>query len=430
MENRKCFLIAPIGSEKSEIRKNSDDLLDLIIIPALEQFGFEVIRADMIPRPSIITSDIIQLVQNADLCIIDLTGSNANVFYECGRRHETGKPFLQLIKKDEELPFDVSGIRTIRYDISSARSAHEAISTIQNYVRELEKSGFSQRTSGESLSSIANSVERIERTVSQLLQDKAKISEDIDQLELIRIKANPQKAFNNALASNDYNRARKILPHLKDKYGNSEEVLKPACIFAGAGDEYALEILKTIIKKPKHKLEFDSLFSVVRTIRDYYELIEKYDEGANYLSNLIENLQKRNDLSNKQRASLLNQLALIYYSSGEIEKTLPIEQKTIELDPQDDAYYYNIAYTYEMLGKYQEAIFSIEKSIELASEDIDYLKKALFLYLREKNKAKIKKIYNKILKQDRNTAQSLLKDTPELSQYIQSQDAEQKKATD
>jgi hypothetical protein len=165
MATKTCFIISPIGTEGSEPRKNADDLMDLVIQPALEKYRFTVVRADKIPRPSMITSDIVELVQNAELCVIDLTGYNPNVFYECGRRHETGKPFIQLQSKGENLPFDVSGIRTVSYDLSSPRSVLESIKAIQGYVDEFEKTGYTTTSSGASLSTVAAAVGRIERTV-------------------------------------------------------------------------------------------------------------------------------------------------------------------------------------------------------------------------------------------------------------------------
>ena len=108
---KKCFVISPIGDDNSDIRKEADALL-WIASSALEKYNFEVIRVDQIARSTVITNEIIQLIQESELCLIVLTGHNANVFYEAGRRHETGRPFIQLIKKGESLPFDVASIRT------------------------------------------------------------------------------------------------------------------------------------------------------------------------------------------------------------------------------------------------------------------------------------------------------------------------------
>lgn len=84
-EKNRCFVICPIGEEGSPVRLHSDDVLELIIEPALEIFDFDVIRADRIAGSTSITEDMLSLIQQAELCIVDLTGHNANVFYECVR---------------------------------------------------------------------------------------------------------------------------------------------------------------------------------------------------------------------------------------------------------------------------------------------------------------------------------------------------------
>ena len=59
-----------------------------------------------------------------------MTGQNPNVFYELAIRHATRKPFIQLIKKGERIPFDVAGTRTIsvnHHDLDSVDEAKKAI---------------------------------------------------------------------------------------------------------------------------------------------------------------------------------------------------------------------------------------------------------------------------------------------------------------
>ena len=115
--NKTCFVISPIGDKGSDVRKNADDLYDLIIEPALEKFGFEIIRADKLSSVASITSEIVELVQKSDLCIVDITGHNPNVMYECGRRHETAKPYIMVAREGEKLPFDIitPAIKQISY---------------------------------------------------------------------------------------------------------------------------------------------------------------------------------------------------------------------------------------------------------------------------------------------------------------------------
>lgn len=120
-----CFVISPIGSEGSEIRKRSDEVLEYIIKDAVEPLGYKVIRADTISESGIITSQIIEKIVESDLVIADLTGHNANVFYELAIRHLVKKPFLQMIQDGEVIPFDVASSRTVFYslDLSGARKA-------------------------------------------------------------------------------------------------------------------------------------------------------------------------------------------------------------------------------------------------------------------------------------------------------------------
>jgi hypothetical protein len=110
-----CFVIAPIGSVGSDIRKRSDQILKHVIRPAMAR-RYRTIRADELPHPGIITSQVIQHVLNDDLVIADLTGQNANVFCELALRHTVRKPVIQLIEKDEVVPFDLRAVRTISVD--------------------------------------------------------------------------------------------------------------------------------------------------------------------------------------------------------------------------------------------------------------------------------------------------------------------------
>src|SRR5437763_8851167 len=56
---KKCFVISQIREEDSDIRKRSDQIFTYVIEKAVTPFGYSTIRADKIPRPGIITSQII-----------------------------------------------------------------------------------------------------------------------------------------------------------------------------------------------------------------------------------------------------------------------------------------------------------------------------------------------------------------------------------
>ncbi|WP_406045071.1 hypothetical protein OG799_11705 [Micromonospora sp. NBC_00898] len=123
---RECFVIAPIGPDGSEIRKRSDQILKHVIRPVVEERGFVAVRGDEIERAGLITSQVLDRIIQNDLVIADLTDQNANVFYELAVRHALRKPFVQLMAKDQQLPFDVQGMRTILVDHTDLDSVHAA----------------------------------------------------------------------------------------------------------------------------------------------------------------------------------------------------------------------------------------------------------------------------------------------------------------
>lgn len=77
---KKCFVISPIDSEKSEIRKRSNAVLSRTVRPALGLCGYDVIRADEISEPGIITNQILRRVITDPLLVADLTDSKAVFF--------------------------------------------------------------------------------------------------------------------------------------------------------------------------------------------------------------------------------------------------------------------------------------------------------------------------------------------------------------
>lgn len=137
-EKKICFIISPIGEEGTEIREDSDQVLKHIITGPMEQLGYEVIRADKISEPGIITTQIIEHIVEDALVIADLTGKNPNVFYELALRHAIRKPLVQMIKKGEVIPFDVAATRIIQFDLHNLDSVAAAKDDILSQVKSLE----------------------------------------------------------------------------------------------------------------------------------------------------------------------------------------------------------------------------------------------------------------------------------------------------
>jgi hypothetical protein len=117
-----CFYVTPIGEEISDERKHSDLFLGSIVEPALDSLNLKVVRADQIGKPGTITKQIIEYLSKAKLVIADLSFNNPNVFYELAIRHAFRLPTVQIVRKGDKIPFDVSNSRTIIIDTTDIYS--------------------------------------------------------------------------------------------------------------------------------------------------------------------------------------------------------------------------------------------------------------------------------------------------------------------
>jgi len=140
--NKNCFVIAPIGEEGTEIRKRSDQVLKHVISPVARECGYKPIRADKISEPGIITTQIIQHIAEDPMVVADLSGRNANVFYELALRHALKKPVIQLIGKEERIPFDVAATRIITLDHTDLDSVEEAKKEMVKQIKAAEAPNF------------------------------------------------------------------------------------------------------------------------------------------------------------------------------------------------------------------------------------------------------------------------------------------------
>ncbi|MGJ4729095.1 hypothetical protein [Luteimonas sp. SDU101] len=122
-----CFYITPIGDDGSEVRKHADLLLKHLIEPAFSEFEVKVIRADKIEKSGLITQQIFEHLAFSKYCVADLSFGNPNAFYELGIRHMTKLPTIQIIRRGDKIPFDVSQGRTISIDMSDIYTIIEKV---------------------------------------------------------------------------------------------------------------------------------------------------------------------------------------------------------------------------------------------------------------------------------------------------------------
>ena len=103
-----CFVLMPFED-------SFGDVYELGIREACTQAGAYCERVDEQIFHESILDRIYNQIAKADIVIADMTGRNANVFYEVGYAHALGKRTILLTRKAEDIPFDLKHFQHIVY---------------------------------------------------------------------------------------------------------------------------------------------------------------------------------------------------------------------------------------------------------------------------------------------------------------------------
>jgi hypothetical protein len=122
-----CFVLMPL-------KENFLRLYDEHVRPTIELQGFKVKKADDIFLPSVIIDDIWALINQARLIVADVTGKNANVFYELGMAHTVGKDTIIMTQSPDDIPFDIKNRRYLKYT-DNGEGWTKLRNNLGNYVR-------------------------------------------------------------------------------------------------------------------------------------------------------------------------------------------------------------------------------------------------------------------------------------------------------
>ena len=367
-----CFVISPIGPEGSDVRKNADDLYDLIIEPALEIFDFKVVRGDKLLTVSAITDDIINYIQNSELCVIDLTGHNPNVFYECGRRHESARPYIHMKKKGEQIPFDISGIRTLDYDLSDGRKIKESIDYLRKFISELENTGYSSQSSTFSLNNLASTLTRIERKIDNLsidnLNDSSpggggggaeKAGDDPGR--------DPYRAYWDYLQGGEYGKATAALRRFMNINYDSSLHLDLCTYLTDAYEPSAVLLSRNLLDTKFDTLKMSIVAIALDSLTRYYNaamtLEEEYSTLKNYLTKALEKCE-----TDKDKGGVYHVFSTLEYYLKNDLKALDYQKKAAELY-ESGPVLYNLAKLYETCGKEKDMVDTLDNYIYLLAND-------------------------------------------------------------
>ncbi len=124
MDKKKVFMIMPFEDEFFEV-------YEMLKRQFEKEFIFS--HAGDEDNQQNILKDIIQAIYEADIIIADLTGLNANVFYELGVAHTLNKKVIIITENISSLPFDLKSYRAKEYSTHFTKFA-ELIEALDKYL--------------------------------------------------------------------------------------------------------------------------------------------------------------------------------------------------------------------------------------------------------------------------------------------------------
>lgn len=123
-----CFVMMPFGEWYNKYYKE-------IYIPAIKDAGFEPVRADELFHTGSVVEQIWEQITKSKILLAELTGKNANVFYELGLAHAAIKPVVFISANVDDVPFDLRHLRVIIYDVRDPNWGADLKNKITDYLK-------------------------------------------------------------------------------------------------------------------------------------------------------------------------------------------------------------------------------------------------------------------------------------------------------
>jgi len=123
-----CFVMMPFGTWFDRYYKE-------VYFPAIKDAGFEPVRADDLFHTGSVMEQIWDQIQKAKVLLAELTGKNANVFYELGLAHALAKPVVFVTASIDDVPFDLRHLRGITYDVREPEWSDKLRKSLTTYLK-------------------------------------------------------------------------------------------------------------------------------------------------------------------------------------------------------------------------------------------------------------------------------------------------------
>lgn len=123
-----CFVMMPFDQWMDTYYRE-------IYVPAIREAGLEPVRADELFSTGSVIEQIWEQISRSKVLLADLTGKNANVFYELGLAHAANKPVVFTTGNLEDVPFDLRHLRVAVYDIRDPTWGEKLRATLSVYLK-------------------------------------------------------------------------------------------------------------------------------------------------------------------------------------------------------------------------------------------------------------------------------------------------------
>ena len=383
-------------------------------VEGIPDHNFSCERADMrYTSFQIWCEKICQPVRRAKYVIVDVTGRNANVFYEMGFTHALGLTQTIIIsQKIEDAPFDVRDLQVIEYTEKDFPKLEE---DLQRAILDLEEKGKdplqAAQTVDEMISELKKQLREEEKRSTEfkreLLATEARERELKKRLsELEEIKQDPEREATEILEEKE-----KEIKRLKEKLSriDSRQQEQIRALEIQIQDEQEKrKVLEKELSKYKETKNGERLVKSTAKTKQKDWLSQLFELGQKQISEgkfeeAVQTFTKLIEADNKHQSGYFYR-AFCFYELKKYDETIADYTKAIELDPSYLAAKLNLTELLIITGAYEEAE-KLAGQILTAAEQIKdkavaHFLMAISLRLMNKNTKQVDTAYNKLCQKD------------------------------